>query len=216
MLGRDRGSFRAAARTGLRPSEWWGAGLFAALLLSLIVPAAFLFPSGNNHKDGGLNRTTKEEGHTHSFADQEAAVTAHYTRSLAYFTFWLIVVGGAQVIALSSQIFLLIKADQRAKEAENLARTQIALSHRQVDLEERRHGLDRTKFIATNSPRVILRDVFIVSSADNALVTEGRSVSFLLVNVGATEARIIESWVILEWRDRNTKTRNMPPRPTTR
>ena len=203
MSGRDWRAFREAARKRLSSHA-----LFLIALLALFALVAL-----NHDSQSGVARYAQYQaakGSSHqSASDLAAEITAHYTRLLAFLTAVLAVVGVLQFAGAAAQTYWLYRADKNAKRAADLADTQIALAIRQTDLAEKQHGLERLHYLGAHPPNVVLRDVYFDDMADNALVSDGRGVSFLLVNSGATEARIIESWVLLEWRQPNTKVRNM-------
>ena len=48
-------------------------------------------------------------------------------------------------------------------------------------------ALAREEFISTHRPKIVLRDVDLI----------GNEIYYMLVNIGGTEATIIESWIML-------------------
>jgi hypothetical protein len=98
-----------------------------------------------------------------------------------FFTLWLVIIGGGQLMLFFVQLRLIRESLDDAKVAAVAAKEA-------ADAAQEQTRLARAEFIATHRPRVILREVYF---ADD-------KIWFRLVNTGDGKATIVESWLMIE------------------
>ena len=151
----------------------------AALVLAIAIGSVFVVKQ-YEPKQWQAEQATKNRGEIDAVNILASERVAYYTKILAIFT-------GALSAFGVIQVWFLIRADQKAALAADLAGKQMALSGRQTDLAEKQHGLGREQFFATHRPRLVLKDVFF--DEDNLV--------FELVNIGGSDAKIVGGFVVL-------------------
>lgn len=76
-----------------------------------------------------------------------------------------------------------------AKQMADAAESQVAITARQTDIQAKQHAVGRLQFLATHRPKIILRDAF----CENNEIGDEITVTYVIVNVGESPARIVES-----------------------
>ncbi|MGB6534585.1 MAG: hypothetical protein WBF58_01330 [Xanthobacteraceae bacterium] len=71
------------------------------------------------------------------------------------------------------------------------------VSRRQATLTRQSIDLANKEFVASHRPRIVLRDVHL----------EGRTVFYILANIGGTKATIVEGWILAEFVPKGTPLR---------
>ena len=82
-----------------------------------------------------------------------------------------------------------------------IADKQLSISGQQTDIQEKQHAIGRLQFVANKRPRLRIRHVVINPDIRNKLSDESTIVTgrLVVVNVGGTEARIVQSRCRVFW-----------------
>jgi hypothetical protein len=119
-----------------------------------------------------------QESKTPYRADEEAGSYVDPRTSeerIADYTLWLERFTALLALVSAVQIAFLIRADRTARISSDAAKLAVELGTKE--------------FISTHRPKIILRDLHI----------QGNDVFYMLVNIGATQATVVESWIMGEF-----------------
>jgi hypothetical protein len=128
------------------------------------------------------NEEAKSQTHQHSADILASERVAYYTKILATFS-------GALAAISAVQIYFLIRADNRAAEAAEIANKQMLLAGRQADVLERQQGLAHAQYYVSNRPKIVLKEVFFTK--DDVF----DEITYELVNTGGTLGKVISGFV---------------------
>jgi hypothetical protein len=101
---------------------------------------------------------------------REEAAEILASERVAYYTWILAIFSGALAALSGVQIFFLIRADNRAAEAADIANKQMLLTGRQADILERQQGLAREQYVSDQRAYIFLHelDLYIVTGLEQS------------------------------------------------
>jgi hypothetical protein len=115
------------------------------------------------------------------------------TGGLVVITAGLVIVGYRQVRDARQSIAAAVKSAAAAEKAANAAENEIAIIGSQTDTLIKQHKVARLQFFATHRPKLIVRKIRLEAWRD----TDGMSVSYIVANVGRSDAFITEHRTII-------------------